>query len=232
MNKLLVSDFDHTLYNDDDYLKNIKSVNGFVKKGNIFVIATGRNINQIKQGIGDNIINYSHLICNDGGIIFDTEYNVVFRKDIPSPLISPVCEMFRESGIISEYFIDTAYELTKDEYAEANAIIGKFEDEIKAKALLDKILDKFPIINGYISGNWLNITDKSVSKGNGIKVLNNILNIDEKNIYTIGDTVNDISMSNYQSYAMENGTDDLKAVCLGTFKSVYEMIEKIEKKEI
>lgn len=231
MQKLLVSDFDKTLFTED-YEENIKAVNQFVDKGNQFIIATGRNINQIKLGIGNYKIKYSHLICNDGGIIFDSEFNVLYRKDIISTLVGPIAEMFAESPFIDEYFIDTAYELTKDDTAEANAIIGYFNDRDGAKSLLDEITTRYPLVHGYLSGYWLNITDKLVSKGNGIKELNKVLNFKEENIYTIGDTINDISMSNYESYAMEDGTEDLIAVCKGTVSSVHELIYKIEKKEI
>lgn len=234
MTKLLVSDFDHTFFEKDDYEINIERVNKFVDNGNIFVIATGRNLNQIKEGIGHHQIKYSYIIANDGGIIFDSEYNILYRKDIYSSIVSPICELLRNSPIIKDYYIDAAYHLSRNEEEETNAIVAHFDrkDTMEAYQLLNLITYSFPPVHGYINEDWLSITDQDVSKGNGISILNEILNIDQHDIYTIGDTINDISMSIYHSYAMENGTDDLKKVCGKTVQSVYELIEKIEKKEI
>ena len=45
--KLLVTDFDGTLYTDD-YNKNIEALNKFKQKGNKIVIATGRYLSSLK----------------------------------------------------------------------------------------------------------------------------------------------------------------------------------------
>ena len=66
--KVLVSDFDNTLFTDD-YQLNIKKINEFVDKGNLFIIATGRNYNQLKSDIKGKNIKYSYLICEDGAKI-------------------------------------------------------------------------------------------------------------------------------------------------------------------
>jgi len=50
MKKILFSDYDNTLYrNEDEIVKNIESINKFISKGNIFGIASGRSYIDIKN---------------------------------------------------------------------------------------------------------------------------------------------------------------------------------------
>lgn len=50
MKKLLASDYDQTYYlNDLDIVKNIEETKKWIDKGNIFVIATGRSYQDLKN---------------------------------------------------------------------------------------------------------------------------------------------------------------------------------------
>ncbi len=62
------------------------------------------------------------------------------------------------------------------------------------------------------SKNNIEITSKSVSKGNAIKILANYYNIKREEIITIGDSENDLSMIEYGGLgvAMGNGTEKAK----------------------
>lgn len=97
-----------------------------------------------------------------------------------------------------------------------NPIIYKFiviEDD------LDKLLEfrvKLKDIEGIsISSSWYNnveIMNKGVSKGTGLRHLMEILNIDKSEVIAIGDNENDISMFNMAGLAigMENGAEGIK----------------------
>ena len=58
--KLLVSDFDGTLFNDH-YKENIEAVNRFVDAGNLFAIATGRDLNRLLKDLDRNL-KFNYLI--------------------------------------------------------------------------------------------------------------------------------------------------------------------------
>ena len=63
-------------------------------------------------------------------------------------------------------------------------------------------------------GNNLEVTDRDVSKGNGLKYLCNRLNISAKDVIAIGDNENDISMIEYAGLgvAMGNGVEKAKSI--------------------
>lgn len=62
--------------------------------------------------------------------------------------------------------------------------------------------------------NNFDIMQIQTSKGNGVKILSNYLNIDNSKIICIGDRENDISMIKFANIgiAMQNATEELKQV--------------------
>ena len=77
MKKILVSDYDNTFYiNDNDIKNNIKKVETFRNKNNIFVIATGRSYYDFTKKLKDYPIKYDYLIINHGTTILDFNGNI------------------------------------------------------------------------------------------------------------------------------------------------------------
>lgn len=225
--KILVSDFDKTLF-DKDYLININKVNEFVNSGNMFVIATGRNITSLKKEITGKNINYSYLICNDGGIIYDRDLNIIYRKDIDQNTAIKIFDLLENSKYICNAYMDDGKIYTKDNNCVINRIIAKPLNNEKVKDLLDDINMKYPDAFGYASRHWMNIGNSDVNKGSSIKVLERELN--EHDIYTIGDNVNDISMNEmYQSFAII-GNKNLEKVSTFKVKNFVEAINILKLK--
>lgn len=223
--KIIVSDFDLTFFTDE-YLENIRLINDFVAKGNMFVIATGRNITHLKKDIKGFNINYEYLICNDGGIIFDKNDNIIYRKDIDQDIVEPIFNILNSDNNIKVTYIDDTINYITDIKSKANAIIGSYINKELASNTLSKIEKEYNNIHGYLSDNWINITDISVDKASGIRHLQDYLNINYDNIYTIGDNVNDIEMlNNYHGYLIES---DLDLICgKGVIKSFKDLISII-----
>jgi HAD superfamily hydrolase (TIGR01484 family) len=229
--KLLATDFDKTLFSGKDYKKNIKYINKFVDEGNLFIIVTGRYINSLLKDIEKLNLKYSYLICNDGGIIFDKDLNIIYRKDIPNNIAVDIANIYEQSPFLNDWYIDTGTSITKDKNANANGLIGKFNNIEEAQKLLNDIKKRYKEVDGYLSEKWINIAEKRVNKGNGIKELLKIVKIDESNVYTIGDAINDVSMSNYNfnSYSMSNSVIELKSKTIRSYNSVYELVMDILK---
>lgn len=229
--KLLATDFDKTLCVYKDYLKNINYVNKFVDLENVFVIVTGRHIGSLLEDIKDQHIKYNYLICNDGGIIFDNNLKVIYQKDIPQNIVKAIAEIYENSDCLDDWYIDTGLTITKDKNSTGNGLIGRIKDREKAYQLLKYIKENYTDIDGYISERWINITEKSVNKGSGIKELINILNIEPSNVYTIGDEINDVPMSlyNYNSYRMSDSVIELRGKTIRAYNSVYELVVDILK---
>ncbi len=223
--KVIVSDFDFTFFTDE-YLENIRLINDFVAKGNMFIIATGRNLTHLKKDIKGFNINYEYLICNDGGIIFDKNGNIIYQKDINPDIVESIFNVLNNDKNIKVSYVDDSVNYTTDTKSKANAIIGSYIDSKLASNTLSKIVKEYNQVHGYLSDNWINITDISVNKANGVEYLKNYLNIDQDNIYTIGDNVNDIQMlNNYHGYLIES---NLNLICgEGVVKSFKDLIKII-----
>jgi len=87
-----------------------------------------------------------------------------------------------------------------------------------AKDVLDSILNEYDV-KGYISTHGIKIINKNISKVSGIEYIKNKINIADKNIYTIGDRVNDFEMvDKYNGYLIGKNVSSFK-----------EFIEKIDK---
>ncbi len=231
MSKVLASDFDNTLYvNDEQIMHNNKRIKSFIENGNIFVIATGRSYIDISKMILKYNIPYNYLICNDGGTIFDSNGKLLYKKDIPINIAYDIMNYVKLNNLEELTYIDTGFDYTRVIDEEVNAIIIRDINRVNSKKILQDIETKYPEIHGYISDNWINITEKTVTKSNGIKYLEQQLNLNHDEIYTIGDTINDIPMiKEYNGGCMINSTNDLKQCCTNYFNNVSEYIDYIEK---
>lgn len=231
MTKILISDFDNTLYTSESELENnIKSINNFINNGNIFVIATGRSYIDISKFTEKYKIQFSYLICNDGGTIFDENGNLIYRKDIPSNVVNDIYKYLEKNNLLGITYFDTGFDYVKFPNQYTNAIIIRDINKEKSINILKFIVNNYNSVHGYISDYWINITARSVTKSNGIKIISEINNYDKDNIFTIGDTINDISMiQDYNGACMKNSTNDLKSICKKTFDSVAEYIDYIKK---
>ena len=110
--RIIASDFDETLFIKDEnqFSKNIKAIDNFINKGNIFVIITGRIYPDIKQLLNKYNIHYSFLICQDGAKIFNEfDYSI---KDhlLPAEKIDEVIRIFDKHNM--EYYLDDGYNIT------------------------------------------------------------------------------------------------------------------------
>lgn len=223
---ILISDFDGTLY-DKNFENNIKAVNEFVKKGNTFVIATGRSINRIKEKI-DGKLNFSYIICNDGGMIFDKDYHLIYRKDIALDSAKHIFNELKNSIYVGNPLADLGYAYRNEVLKNTNAVIARVIDKSKASHLMIDLVKRYPKVTAYVSDTYLNFTDKSVNKSNAVKWLGKLINVKPKNMIMIGDNINDIKMCKLgKGFAMENGNEKLIKVCHKTVKSVEELISNL-----
>lgn len=217
--KILVSDFDRTFY-DENYQENIEMVKKFREKNNIFIIATGRNLDSLFKVLKNNYFDY--LICNDGAIIFDKNLNIIYQKNIEKLVGKEVYEKYKDL----EIYLNDGRNVTND-YNNINKIDIRYYDFKKANKVLNEITKK-SCLKGYLSNLWININDINTSKGEAIKFLADKNNWSKKSIYTIGDNVNDISMNEmFNGYCVENSSELLENISLGKFSSLAELIKKI-----
>ena len=198
--KIIVSDFDGTLYKDDNILY-LDKINKFVHIGNIFIIATGRNMASLNKTLDKYVINPNFYICNDGALILDQYLNIIYRVDIDSSIIRPLYNELKDDDNILEVLLDTGNGYTSDLDRSTNKLIARYYDKDKALDLVNKLNIKYPSIYGYLSKNWINITKKTETKGKAIKFLSEYYHFNQYPIYVIGNDINDISMCDYDFYS-------------------------------
>ena len=98
--KCVISDFDGTLF-CDDLNENLNSINNFVNDGNIFIIATGRTYESIKNEVNKYNIPCSYLICSDGSCIYDKENNLIYSNYFSDNQKNNITEIIKENKKIS-----------------------------------------------------------------------------------------------------------------------------------
>ena len=189
--KMLVSDFDGTLFNKD-YKKNIEEINDFVSKDNLFVICTGRNLNRLLVDL-DKDLKFNYLICSDGAVIYDKDFNEIYRSDIEPRIVDGVVNIINNNDCFSD--IDLIHGASLDN-RKVNAIYALYDKNkiAMAKYALEYIQKTHPQIHGYLSKNYINITNRMVTKSTGIKNLIEIEHLEPLLVYTIGDDINDQDM--------------------------------------
>jgi 5-amino-6-(5-phospho-D-ribitylamino)uracil phosphatase len=204
--KVLVSDFDNTFY-PDNYLDNIKEANRFVNLGNVFILATGRNIKSLLRNIETFNINYSYLICNDGATIFDKDKKLIKSTNIENNIAIKVFEYLKL--FYDQVYYDNEYELVLEIPSKVNGIVARFTEAKVAHNVLKIIEKEYPSVHGYLSENYINITSIDASKANAINYLE-LLN-DYRQVFVTGDKINDISMfKNYYGISLANSIPELK----------------------
>ena len=83
----------------------------------------------------------------------------------------------------------------------------------------------------YVAGGSIEIVSNNTNKSNAIKLLAKKFNINDKNIYTIGDGFSDIEMvKDFKWYCIEESVKELKKVAIKEYKSVSELIGEIMEK--
>ena len=220
--KIIVSSFsDKVFINDID--DNIDAINKFVDDGNMFIIATGKNISNVNNILTNKDIKCSYYICNDGATIFDQFMNVIYRVDIDKEYVRPIYNALTNSKYISDVKIDVSTGFVSDYYRSANKIVAKYND-YKAAFEIEKALnDKFHGLNTYVSTNFINITNSKVSKGSTLDYLLKYYNLVDNEIYTICKDDNDATLAIYNSYVIDNSSNKFKEHA----NSFIEALEKI-----
>lgn len=225
--KILISDFDNTFYTTE-FEQNIKAIQKFVSKGNLFVIATGRNLDYLLSDLKEYKVLVSYYICNDGASIYDNNFDLLYEKNIDKKIVVSLFETLQNNPFFDDILMDFHNGYILDTSKSANKIIARPIGSLAIQEF-ETIKEMFPTIKGYFSEKWLNMMDKTVDKGNAIRFLAQNNHWLEENIYTIGDSENDILMNKmYQGYAVECAIEALKNISIKTVSNIRELISMIE----
>lgn len=224
--RLFVTDLDGTLLTDSQTVSPLtrEALDGFVSRGNIFAISTGRALDSALTVQRDLHLDYprSLVISYNGAQIFDTgAAKTVFRTGIPIPVVAKIqelaasfqvhCQTYTDTHIITPeinecirsytQYIHTPV-LVREDLASALdmppcKILGMdMHDHEKLNAFRKAILDRWgdQLTCIYSNPKYLEIIRNDAGKGKAINRICEYLHIPAENAIAAGDAENDISM--------------------------------------
>ena len=227
MTKLLISDYDDTLFTDEQSLKeNIKKIKEFQKQGNIFTIATSRSLTSIMDEINKYNIPYDYLFVNVGAGIFDNLGNnlyVNFISKEEKEEIEKILEKYENLKI-------TRYGIIEEQEKTSTKIVGyKIKGELNHldciyNAFADK-LKNFEVVFKRNEGK-LFLNHKNNTKEQAInKLIEKFPKYKEYEVITVGNDDVDFGMLQlYDGYCMKNSSELLLKNIRKIVSSVGELV--------
>lgn len=238
---ILVSDYDGTLKTcERDMHLNCNRIRDYIEQGNTFVLSSGRSFVSLKKQIKENNIPYSYIATCDGNILFDKDDNLLMFKKL-SPFMVEEAEKIRNIGVHSGFKYTYLYDY-EDEYDEERPIasisILVQRDDItdELNQTFKKMQEEHPDIDFFVYSykheSYYMIKPKSITKATPISFLQRQLNADKKEIYTIGDNLNDFEMIRDYNGFMVGYNKDVEQVALKRYDAVYELVDDITHKKV
>ena len=216
--KIFVSDYDQTFYlNDEDIEKNKIAINEFRKKGNIFVIATGRSYFDFQNKVDEYNLNYDYVIINHGATILDKNNNILINFPIKNEIIPHIKNDLQLEKSIKGFCCSGLESRVDFNHKSLTKINVRYNSKEEAMKINDNINAKyFEFVNSY----YVTI--------NSLEIISNKTNKSKADVYTIGDGYSDIEMvKNFNGYAMKKSVDELKKMAKKEYDSVSELINEI-----
>lgn len=241
MYKMLVIDFDDTLFSDDLTItdENIKAIQKAKEKGTIILFCSGRSDESMLKFINkmDTHDDHEYFASYNGALIKTLAGETIFRKVIEKDILAELVEIGREFDIDVQCYqekltVEKETELTKTYMDNTHTQCIVVEDlknlEYSVKVLyycmdpmrLEKLRVKLvntlgPVVNIFYSKPmYVEVLNSDANKGLAVEYLGNKLGIAQNEIIAMGDSFNDIAMIEYAGLgvAVNNARDEVKAV--------------------
>ncbi|RRD40346.1 HAD-IIB family hydrolase [Leptotrichia sp. OH3620_COT-345] len=248
--KYLFCDLDNTLIFNNKIKKNdILAIQKWKKLGNDFIITTGRSFLGVKNILENYLkIDYKYIILNNGALIYKNNKKI-YEKKLDSEIVFQILNEFIEDRNVYMRFDDNGINtLVTSEIESKNninhidkviykenlslkgkeiymlTIFNKSKKEIDAKKIEKTIKKRYNnILEVKMNKYAVDITFKGISKGNAICEILKYENIDKNDIYTLGDSFNDISM-----FKLNNNCFTLKTASFFIRKQVNYIVNNVE----
>lgn len=252
--KLVGTDYDGTLcINHQVSDKNLQAIHNFRKQGHYFGIVTGRSPESIFQEIKRWGLELDYLIANNGGVIFNQEMQLIKSTWIDFDRALEIIDYIRTCDCVS-YVINDGYyrakvvvnpKLEDKKYGKTTGfksadeilsnkriaqLVISLHDDHNAKEIQEYINTHFQdVAIAYTNINCVDIAPVGISKAEGLRFLANHFKLNEEQIYTIGDAMNDFPMlTAFHGYCVNNASDELKEKIGCVVEDVAELLEIIQ----
>lgn len=249
MRKFLVSDVDHTIYFlDERDIKNSKAIKEF-RKENTLIACSGRGLNGIIETEREMDIQFDHYILLNGAFVADKNKNVLKHKAIDTSCLKGILEILNKECLgvcINDGYDYHLVQGTHDKLSlekvdtfldtrvSALAVAYRRKDN-EFEELLVECVDKInsnygEYVTAYKNTKYIDIVPAGCSKGQAINELEKEWELDHKDIFTIGDSENDITMLNnkYVSFTFNSSKTFLKEMVNHVIDEFPECLEIIK----
>lgn len=239
--KIIASDFDGTLnYNGKVSCEDKEAIHRFRLAGNRFGLVTGRDVECAQWIKPTDGLELDFVICCTGAVIKDGDGKIIYMKKgkvdgffdtIIEKAKSLGAEFFTVGDVMFKCYVDTSGAIPADisridEFTHANCCFKRDEEAI---AFVDYVNQNFSdYISAHRNGRFVDMPPAHTSKVSGIYEYAKM--VGEAEIYTVGDNANDILMlKEFNSYAVSNAGDEVKAAAKKSCDRVCNMIEELMK---
>lgn len=225
--KLLVSDYDRTIEIDrlvgPSYIPRgtISNIHDFRSAGNKFMIATASAYDSIMRDIGYYNIPYDFVSTLNGCIIHDNSGSLIYSKELPD---LDMDEFHKLYSCIDK--IELIKERDKNLY-----YIFKTRFLNSSKRLIEHLEKSGLDVQSYFF-NAYNIAHPVSDKVDSVRYIQELLDLDDNEIITVGDGLDDIEMlKNYYSYGIIKFLPDFEVLrnCNKKVKSLRDAFKDINK---
>ncbi|MEG0823361.1 MAG: HAD family hydrolase [Erysipelotrichaceae bacterium] len=217
--KLFATDYDGTLRTKEKIAEeDIEAIKEWRKQGYIFAIVTGRSMESIIEQQKLNNFEFDYIVGNNGGVIYDQNLKLLkeecFKFDAALEIIKFIETIDCASYVINDGFHRCKCTInskqTDYKYANVVSAISKeeimnnkkiaqlvisLEDNEYALKVTKEINERFKeYATAYTNVNCIDIAPVGVSKYEGVNYIAKLTKICEDEVYTIGDSYNDLSM--------------------------------------
>ena len=227
--KMLVSDYDDTFYiNDSDISKNIKLVKQFMEN-HLFVIATGRSYPSFVIEKNRYSIDYHYLIMNHGATIIKKD-KMIYNKSLDYLTKEELVKDLKRKEItyLFSCFQLESVDIRSKKITKIHARYQSKEEANYIKNILDnKYQNK---VNTYLvcQEEAIEVVSCEVNKSIAIDFIANNEKIAKDNIYTIGNSYNDIEMiEKFKGFSIENSVSSVRVHAIAEYDSVSSLISDI-----
>lgn len=233
MKKILISDYDGTFYqNDIDTKKNIDKVNEFRTLDNLFVLATGRSYVDLKQKIDKYEIPYDYLILNHGALLLSKDLEIIKVFTLDKELVDSILEYVNNDKDIYDIVLIDTFKKRVTDTSNVVKIMLKLYIHDKAFEVKNYIDKSCVNIKSYLVRDedhyLVEVVSSEASKSFMIEKILDKEKIVKKNVYTIGDGINDIDMiRDYNGYRVSNSCKELVSVTDRVIDNVSDLISRI-----
>ncbi len=253
MKHIFVSDLDGTLLKSGEQKlsqETLETISKVVQSGNVFVIASARGYNELKEFFAP-VLHDIYFICENGALI-QYKGKTLHRQELSKEHVSEMVEQIEKYGM--EWLVAGVHTIyTKGSFREIEeyrkrrklnqmkiTTLCDIKEEIlrisifftsEVNSVVGLELRSMLREDAYISyqdGLWTDIIHSKANKGKALTWLLREIKLSRENVVAFGDNLNDIEMLHVATipYVMSNAREELKKLFPNQTESVLKVINE------